>query len=91
MWAVNAIIGIRASKVLVGDPDVREKQIAVKGPELIFHPEHNLLMYPKAAFARGKDVEGIFQQESSDDDSSDAGSESSEDELSEVDDPKVFQ
>ena len=48
LYSVNAIIGIRGSRIEIGDPAVGESIRDVIGPELVFSKEHNLLMYPKA-------------------------------------------
>ncbi|SLM37975.1 Ribonuclease H-like domain [Lasallia pustulata] len=48
LYSVNAIIGIRGSKIEIGDPLQGEAVREVVGPELVFSQDHNLLMYPKA-------------------------------------------
>ena len=48
LYSVNAIIGIRGSKIEIGDPAAGETVRDVIGPELVFSQDHNLLMYPKA-------------------------------------------
>lgn len=89
LYAVNAFFDIRGSRILVGDPNTGEAQREVVGPELVFHTDHNLLMYPKAAFPiLPQPVPGgsgdVTDSES--DDESDSG-----DDLSDIQDPKDFQ
>ena len=51
LWSVNAIIAIRESKILVGDPGKNEAIREVVGPELVFCKDHNILMYSKPSMA----------------------------------------
>ena len=86
LFAVNAFISIRQSKIMLGDPEIGETVREVQGPELVFHKDYNLLMYPKEAFpiqpsGKGFVVE-IEDAESSESESSDSG-----DELSDIEDP----
>ena len=85
LYAVDAIISIRQSSIMVGDASIGETIRTVVGPELVFCKDHNLLMYPKAALAAPSRIEDAESQSSSD--SSDDG----DDELSDVEDPKGFQ
>lgn len=48
LYAVDALISIRDSSIRIGDSAVGEVPRDVRGPEMVFSPEHNLLMYPKA-------------------------------------------
>lgn len=85
LWSVNAIIAMRDSKILVGDPSQGEAIREVTGPKLVFCKEHNLLMYPKSALAAGKAKANAAYVET---DSESSSSSDSEDDLSEVEDSK---
>ena len=81
LYDINAVISIRGSSIQIGDPLVGETPRFVTGPEMVYHRDHSLLMYPKAIIqAPGKIVE---EAEADDEDSSD----SSEDSLSGIDEP----
>lgn len=47
LYAVNAMIDIRGFRILIGDSNIGEKIRAITGPELVFHSDYNLLLYPK--------------------------------------------
>ena len=85
LFAVDAIISIRQSAIMVGDTSLGETRRTVISPELVFCKDHNLLIYPKSALAAPSRVEEVESQDSSD--SSDNG----DDELSDIEDPKGFQ
>ena len=88
LFAVNAVISIRQSKILLGDPEVGEAVREVAEPELVFHKDHNLLMYPKEAFpVQSAPVGKGFVVEIEDADSSDSESSDFGDDLSDVEDP----
>ena len=86
LFAVDAIISIRQSAIIVGDTSLGETRRTVVGPELVFCRDHNLLMYPKSALAAPSRVEEVESQ-----DSSDSSEDDGDDELSDVEDPKGFQ
>lgn len=84
LYSVNAIICIRPSSIQVGDPEMGEAPRHVTGPEMVFHKDHMMLMYPKACLAdKAHRVTKVL--EVSDDDDEDESSEPSEDDLSDID------
>ena len=85
LFAVDAIISIRQSSIMVGDTSIGETLRTVVGPELVFCKDHNLLMYPKSALAAPSRIEELESQDSSD------SSSDGDDELSDVEDPQSFQ
>ena len=84
LWTVNAIIAIRTSKIMIGDPGAQEYNREVVGPELFFCEDHNLLMYPKSMAKASKATVETEESSSDDDDDSDSG-----DDLDDIDDPKL--
>lgn len=78
LYSVNAIICIRDSSIQIGDPAIGEKVRFITGPELVYHRDHSMLMYPKAIIYSADAFDN--QEESEEED------ESSEDDLSEVED-----
>ena len=84
LFAVNAVIFIRQSKILLDDLEVGETVREIAGSELVFHKDHNLLMYSKTAFpiTPGKG----FVEEMKDVDFSESESSDSGDDLSDVKD-----
>lgn len=79
LYAVGAVISIRESSIQIGNPAIGEKSRHVTGPELCFHQDHNLLMYTRGIMPTYK------PPAVNDDTSSDDGfSDSSEDDLSEL-------
>ena len=85
LFAVDAIISIRQSAIMVGDITAGETHRTVVGPELVFCKDHNLLMYPKSALAAPSRIEEVESQDSSD------SSEDDGDDLSDIEDPTGFQ
>lgn len=84
LYSVNAWIHIRGSQILIGDASVGETVRAVTGPELVFHPEHNLLLYPKQALLSTVPKFTATVDDEADDALSSSSDESSEDELSDI-------
>lgn len=87
LYSVNAVINIRSSSIQIGDIASHESVRTVKGPELVFSEDHNLLMYPKSGFPTGPKggmKPYINEPVQDDDDESDDESEDSEDNLSDV-------
>ena len=90
LWDVDALISIRKSSITIGDSLLQgETPRDVKGPEMVFCKDHNLLLYPKAISVTKKkhhqpQVEDATDSSSESDSDSDDGS----DDLSDIDDPK---
>ena len=79
LYSVDAFISIRLSSIRIGDSSIGERVRNITGPELVYHRDHNMIMYPKAII---RPVEAFREPESDSDDDSDE----SEDDLSDVDD-----
>ena len=84
LFAVDAVIAIRQSKISVGDVKVGEVPRDIVGPELVFCKDHNLLMYPKSVMVEAGQVGG--DQSDSESEGSESDDEG-EDDLSDVDEP----
>ena len=80
LYSVNAIISVRQSSIQIGDHSIGERVRYVTGPELVYHKDHSMLMYPKAAIRAD---EAFINSLDSD---SDESSDESEDDLSDIDD-----
>ena len=80
LYSVNAIISVRQSSIQIGDPSIGERVRYVTGPELVYHKDHSMLMYPKAIIRAD---EAFINSLDSD---SDESSDESEDDLSDIDD-----
>lgn len=52
LYSVNAVIGIMNGSIRIGDTAANEKPRVVQGPELVFSPEHSILLYPKSAVSQ---------------------------------------
>ena len=81
LYSVNAFISVRQSTIQIGDPSIGEHVRCITGPELVYHKDHNMIMYPKSIVRPVGTV-----TELDDSDSSDSSSDQSEDDLSDVDD-----
>ena len=79
LYSANAIIGIRGSRIEIGDPQAGEVVRGVVGPELVFSQDHNLLMYPKAILTQPAGDSDSSESEEEDSDSSVSLSEGEED------------
>ena len=79
LYSVNAIISVRQSSIQIGDPSIGERVRYVTGPELVYHKDHSMLMYPKAIIRAD---EAFINSLDSD---SDESSDESEDDLSDID------
>ena len=84
LYAVNAMIDIRGSRILVGDSNIGEKVRAITGPELVFHTDHNLLLYPKQALLLSEGNYKTTVEDASESSSEDEDEEESADDLSDV-------
>ena len=80
LYSVNAVISMRQSSIQIGDSFIGERVRYITGPELIYHRDHNMLMYLKAIIHT---VEAFRNPLESD---SDDRSDEFEDDLSDVDD-----
>ena len=80
LYSVDALISIRQSTIMVDDASIGETVRGAVDPELVFYKDHNLLMYPKSVMTVPEKAEDV---ESSNSESSD-----SEDDLSNVEDPR---
>ena len=87
---VNAVIAIRGSSIQIGDPGAGEVVRSITGPELVYHRDHSLLMYPRAfiphAEAFAKNTQTVEDDE--DDDDEDSEESDSGDELSDIEEDK---
>lgn len=92
LYAVDAQISIRRSSIMVGDKSVGEEVREVKGPQMVFCKDHNLLMYPEVVMTTPKAPATIPKIPKATveevDDSSDSSSSESEDDLSDVEEVK---
>lgn len=52
LYSVDAVIGIRDGSIGIRDALANEKPGLVQGPELVFSPEHSMLLYPKSAVSK---------------------------------------
>ena len=82
LYSVNAVISIKNSSIQIGDSALGEVPRFIQGPEMCFHSDHNLLMYPRSIFPSERFKEVVEDDSSSDEEES----ESSGDNLSDVDD-----
>ena len=80
---INAVISVRNSSIQIGDPAIGEQVRLITGPELVYHRDHGLLMYPKAFIPAEEAFHRVTELEQDEDESEES---SSEDELSEVED-----
>ncbi|SLM36249.1 hypothetical protein LPUS_05745 [Lasallia pustulata] len=80
LYSVNATIGIRGSRIEIGDPAAGETIRDIVGPELVFLKDHNLLMYPRAILTARDSLSGSEQEEESETDSAESLSEEEEEE-----------
>lgn len=80
LYSVDAFISVRLSLIRIGDPSIGETARNITGPELVYHRDQNMIMYPKAI--RSVTVETVQDPESGNDE--EGSSEESEDELSDV-------
>ena len=83
LYDINAVISIRGSFIQIGDPLVGETSRFVTGPEMVYHRDHSLLMYPRAIIQTPGKVMEMGEAEADDEDSLD----SSEDSLLDIDEP----
>ena len=79
-YSVDAFISVRRSTIQIGDSSIGETPRYITGPELVYHKDHNMILYPKAIIGPAEAFrKPTFESES--DDSSDE----SEDDLSDID------
>lgn len=93
LFSVNAVLAIRDSKIIVEDPAREETMREIVGPEMIFCTEHTLLLYPREALSKNTDAKDSGQKmfdPDEDDGSESSDDESSADELSDIEDEKLF-
>ena len=86
---MNALISIRHSKITIGDPGVGETIRDIIGPEMVFCAEHTLLMYPRKALIPELNPEK-HDSKGDTDESGSSNDESSEDDLSDIEDEAHF-
>ena len=92
LYAVDAKFSICQSSILIGDRVVGEAVREVRGPQMVFCREHNLLMYPDSVISNLKTAPGSLAEkqatvEEVDDSSSESsGSSDSEDDEEEIED-----
>ena len=80
LYSVDAFISVRLSSIRIGDSSIGEMARNITGPELVYHRDQNMIMYPKAIV---QPVKAFREPEEVD---SDDSSDESEDDLSDVDD-----
>ncbi len=80
LYSVNAVISVRQSSIQIGDPSIGERVRYITGPELVYHRDHNMLMYPKAIIRSAEAFSNPLDTDS------DESSDESEDDLSDIDD-----
>ena len=86
---INAVISVRNSSIQIGDPAIGEHVRFITGPELVYHRDHGLLMYPKAFIPAEEAYHRVTELEHDEDEDKSEES-SSGDELSEVEDETGF-
>ena len=86
---INAVISVRNSSIQIGDPAIGEQVRFITGPELVYHRDHSLLMYPKAFIPAEETFQRVTELEQ-DEDESESEESSSGDELSDVEDGEGF-